>query len=458
MTPTVRTALSNGLLVLLREVHTAPVATFWAWYRVGSRNEVLGISGISHWVEHMLFKGTPTLGKGELSRLVNRHGGTWNGFTWKDFTAYFETLPAEHIELGIRIESDRMVNTLFEPDEVESERTVIISEREGAENNPDFALGEEVESAAYHVHPYRQAVIGYKSDLRAITRDDLVRHYRSYYTPRNAVLVAVGDFDAGTLLEQIRAAFESIPQGPPAPAVRGVEPPQEGERRVTLRRPGGAVPVAQIVFHAPPVSDPDFFPLLIADGVLSGFKGPGVFGGNGLGVRSSRLYRALVETRLAVDAGSSYRPAIDPTLFEIGLSLRPDVAPERAEAAVLAELARLAEQPIEAAELDKVRKQARALWVYAADGVTQQAVLLGSTEIVAGGEFLDQFEERLAAVTPQAVQRAAGRVFDDRNRTVGWYLPMISPDAAAVPAADGAVILGADQGAARAVSAVGLDG
>ncbi|HEV2358856.1 MAG TPA: pitrilysin family protein [bacterium] len=428
MRPTLRATLSNGLPVLLREVHTAPVATFWAWYRVGSRNEVPGITGISHWVEHMLFKGTPTLGKGEFSRLINRHGGTWNGFTWKDFTAYFETVPAEHIGLGIRIESDRMVNTLFEPAEVERERTVIISEREGSENNPEFALYEEVEASAYRVHPYRHAVIGYKSDLRAITRDDLVRHYRTYYAPSNAVVVAVGDFDGPALLEQIRAAFEPIPAGSPAPAIRGVEPPQEGERRVVFRRAGGAVPVAQIVFHAPRVADPDFFPLLIADGVLSGFKGPGVFGGNGIGARSSRLYRGLVETQLAVDAGSSYRPAIDPTLFEIGLTLRPDVTPERAEGAVLAELARLGDEPIEAAELDKVRKQARAQWVYASDGVTQQAVLLGSTEIVAGGTFLEQFEERLAAVTPRDVQDAAARVFHDRNRTVGWYLPVVSAE------------------------------
>ncbi|HET7264594.1 MAG TPA: pitrilysin family protein [bacterium] len=438
MTPTVRTTLSNGLTVLLREVHTAPVATFWAWYRVGSRNEVLGITGISHWVEHMLFKGTPTLGKGELSRLVNRHGGTWNGFTWKDFTAYFETLPAEHVGLGIRIESDRMVNTLFDPDEVESERTVIISEREGAENSPDFALYEEVEGAAYRVHPYRHAVIGYKSDLRAITRDDLVRHYRTYYTPRNAIVVAVGAFDSGVLLEQIRAAFEPISSGPPAPPIRGVEPPQEGERRVTLERPGGAVPVCQMGFHAPAASDPDFFPLLIADGVLSGFKGPGVFGGNGLGARSSRIYRALVETQLAVEAGSSFRPSLDPALFEIGLTLRPDVRPERAEAAVLAELARIAGEPIDAAELEKVRKQARAQWVYAADGVSQQAVLLGSSEVVAGGRFLEEFEARLAAVTPRSVQDAAARVFDERNRTIGWYLPVDAPARAGSPHAAGA--------------------
>jgi zinc protease len=423
MEPTTRAVLSNGLVVLLREVHTAPVASFWVWYRVGSRNEVPGVTGISHWVEHMLFKGTPTLGKGEFSRLVNRHGGSWNGFTWKDFTAYFETLPAEHIGLGIRIESDRMCNSLFDPEEVASERTVIISEREGAENNPEYALYEEVEAAAYRVHTYRHAVIGYKSDLVAMTRDDLVRHYRTYYTPNNAVVVAVGDFDGDALLRQIRDAFEPIAPGPPPPAVRSVEPPQEGERRVTLRRPGGAVPQLQMVFHAPAATDPDFFPCLLLDGILSGFKGPGVFGGEAMGARSSRLYRALVEQQLAVDVGSSFRPTLDPALFEIGVTLRPGVAPDRVETAIHTELDRLSQAPVGPEELEKVHKQARAQWVYAADGVSGQAVLLGSSEIVADTDYLARFQERLSAVTPASMQQAAGRVFAERNRTVGWYLP-----------------------------------
>ena len=423
MEPTTRTVLSNGLVVMLREVHTAPVATFWIWYKVGSRNEVPGITGISHWVEHMLFKGTPTLGKGEFSRLINRHGGSWNGFTWKDFTAYFETLPAEHLALGIRIESDRIRNALFEPEEVARERTVIISEREGAENNPEYALYEEVEAAAYRVHTYRHAVIGYKSDLLAITHDDLVRHYRTYYTPNNAVVVAVGDFDSASLLREIREAFEAIPPGPPPPPVRSVEPPQEGERRVMVRRPGGSVPQLQMAFHAPAATDPEFFPVLLLDGVLSGFKGPGVFGGEAMGVRSSRLYRALVEQQKAVDAGSAFRPALDPTLFEIGATLRPGVAPERVEAVVLDELKRLCDEPVAAEEMERLRKQARAQWVYAGDGVSGQAVLLGSTEIVADGDYLARFSERVNSVTPEAMQEAATRLFPERNRTVGWYIP-----------------------------------
>ncbi len=423
LVPTLRTVLQNGLVVSLREVHTAPVATFWIWYRVGSRNEVPGITGISHWVEHMLFKGTPTLGKGEFSRLVNRHGGTWNGFTSKDYTAYFETLPAEHVGLGIRIESDRMVNTLFDPAEVSSERTVIISEREGHENSPEYALGEEVEAAAFRVHPYRHSVIGYKSDLWAITRDDLVRHYRTYYAPNNAVLIAVGDFDSEALLKEIRRAFAPIPPAPPPPPVRGVEPPQEGERRVEVRKAGGAVPVVHMAFHAPAVSHPDFFPLLLVDGVLSGFSGPGGFGGEPIGVRSSRLYRALVERELTVEAGSGFRPSLDPALFEVSATLRPGVAPQRVEAAILEELRRISEERVAPDELEKVRKQARAQWVYAADGVSQQAVLLGSTEVVADGDFLRDFMDRVNAVTPEAMGAVAARTFDARNRTVGWYLP-----------------------------------
>jgi zinc protease len=423
MRPTVRTTLPNGLVVLLHERRTAPVATFWAWYRVGSRNEVPGLTGISHWVEHMLFKGTPTTGKGEFSRLVNRHGGVWNGFTWKDFTAYFETLPSAHVGLGARIESDRMVNSLFDPAEVESERTVIISEREGHENNPEYSLYEEVEAAAYRVHAYRHAVIGHKSDLMAITRDDLIRHYRTYYTPNNAVIVAVGDFDSAALLGQIADAFGEIPAAPAPPVVRSVEPPQEGERRVTLRRPGGAVPIVQMAFHAPAVSHPDFFPHLLLDGVLSGFKGAGVFGGEAIGARSSRLYRALVEQQLTVDAGSAFRPALDPTLFEVGATLRPGIEPERVEAAILNELRRLSREPVGQEELEKVRKQARAQWVYAADGVSQQAVLFGSMEVVAPEGFLETFWDRLAAVTPEGMLHAAARTFNERNRTVGWYFP-----------------------------------
>ncbi|HMO56548.1 MAG TPA: pitrilysin family protein, partial [Roseiflexaceae bacterium] len=232
--------LSNGMLVLLREVHTAPVASCWVWYNVGSRNEGPGTTGISHWVEHMLFKGTPTLPKGSLDRLIPRNGGVFNAFTSNDFTAYYETLPADRIELALEIEADRMVNTIFDIDEVESERTVILAEREGAENEPDFWLNEAVMAAAYQIHPYRHEVIGWKHDLLSMTRDDLYRHYQRYYRPNNAVLVVVGDIDSEHLLAVIERLFGTLPMGEPPAPVTAVEPEQQGERRVTIRRPGPA--------------------------------------------------------------------------------------------------------------------------------------------------------------------------------------------------------------------------
>src|SRR5436309_6554979 len=261
--------LDNGLLILLAEQRTVPVATFWEWYQVGSRNEMPGLTGISHWLTHMLFKGTPTHPKGMLTRHIDRLGGRWNAFTWKDYTAYHEVLPADHLGVAITLEADRMINTVMEPAEVESERTVIISEREGSENYPAYLLREEVDAAAHKVHPYRIPVIGWKDDLRAITRDDLYHHYQTYYHPNNAVAVAVGPFDAHAVMEAIRQAFAGIPPGPTPPRVRVREPQQEGERRVLLRRPGGATAYLHIAFHVPSASHQDLAALLVADALLT---------------------------------------------------------------------------------------------------------------------------------------------------------------------------------------------
>src|SRR5712692_1233950 len=317
--------LSNGLTVLTREVHDAPVATFWTWYRVGARNEVSGITGISHWVEHMMFKGTPSLGKGEIFRSVSKNGGTLNGFTWIDYTTYFETLPSDRLDLALRIESDRMVNSTFDPREVASERTVIISEREGDENYPTFHLDEEVNAAAFKVHPYGQGVIGWKSALEAITRDDLYSYYRSHYAPNNAVVVAVGDFATDALLKRIDESFGPLPAGPAIPPVRSSEPAQEGERRVVVRRPG-PTRYFTVAYHAPAASSPDIYPLFVLDAILSGAKPMGLFAGGGTSMgRSSRLYRLLVDTGRCTGAGSSFGLTRDPYLFGISATLRPSI-------------------------------------------------------------------------------------------------------------------------------------
>jgi zinc protease len=413
--------LDNGLLVLLDPVRTAPVATFWVWYRVGSRNEVPGITGVSHWVEHMQFKGTPTLGRAEIMHLINRNGGVDNAFTSSDFTAYFETLPSDRIDLALMIESDRMVNSLFDPKEIENERTVIISEREGGENEPRFWLGEEVQAMAYKVHPYHHDTIGWKVDLQNMTRDQLYAHYKSYYTPNNAIVVAAGDFDADTMLKKIQDAFGKIPRGRALPPMTSVEPPQEGERRVVLHRPG-PTSYFQAMYHVPQATDPDFYPLTVLAGVLAGAGAMG-FSGHGSPGRSSRLYRALVETELTTDVDCGFRATIDPGTLDVTATARPGVPIERIERAIFAELEKVAAKPISDQELEQVFKQAKVQFVYATDGVMNKGYLLGEFEIVASYKMYGEFLDQLLKVKKSDVQRVAAKYLTETNRTVGWFIP-----------------------------------
>ncbi len=408
-------------MVLLSPVRTAPVATFWVWYRVGSRNEVTGITGVSHWVEHMMFKGTPRFGKGEIMRVVNRSGGVNNAFTWTDFTTYFETLPSDRIDLALQIESDRMVNSLFDPAEVASERTVIISEREGSENDPHFWLSEQVQAAAFMIHPYRHETVGWKTDLETMTREDLYRQYKTDYVPNNAVAVAVGDFDADEMLKKVEDAFGGMPRGAEVPKMTTVEPPQEGERRVRVRRPG-PTPYFQAAYHAPQAGDPDFFPVFVLTGVLAGVGSMGMTGGGSPG-RSSRLYRALVETELAADVDCGFRPTIDPGTLDISATVRPGVPIEKVEQAIFAELEKIASKPITDEELATVIKQAKSGLVYATDGVMNLGYWLGELEIVASYKMYPTFLQTVENVTKADVQRVAAKYLTETNRTVGWFIP-----------------------------------
>lgn len=428
------TTLPNGLQVLIQESHAAPVATFWVWYRVGSRNEPSGYTGISHWVEHMLFKGTPAHPSGTLTRLIDRLGGRWNAFTWKDYTAYFEVMPVEHIGVAVRLEADRMQNTIFDPEVVAAERTVIISEREGAENYPAYYLREEVEALAFKAHPYRQPVIGWKGDLRAITRDDLYDHYRTYYRPSNAIVVAVGDFDFAQMAALIAEAFGPVAPGGPVPAVRAEEPEQEGERRVVLRRPGGATALLQMAFHVPQAGHPDIPALLVLDGILSGFKGVVPFDG-GTGGRSSRLYRALVDGGLATEVGSGFTPSVDPTLFRIGATARSGVDAGALEAAVKREIARLHDEPADGAEMARVKRQAQAQFVYLRDGVFRRAMALGMFEAVEWPQTTQSLIESVEGISSVEVTRVARTYLSDRRCTVGHYIPEDGPEGGGVEVA-----------------------
>jgi zinc protease len=418
----VKTQLPNQLTVLIKEAHTAPVASFWIWYRTGSRNEHLGITGISHWVEHMLFKGTPTFPKGVAEKAIAREGGMFNGMTWYDFTTYFATLPADRIELSLRIEADRMSNAVFDPDEVAAERTVIISERQGAENDPGFLLSEEVMAAAFRVHPYGATTIGHMCDLETMTHDQLYAHYRTYYVPNNALVVAVGDFKAEAMLGQIERHFGSIADGSAMPPVTAFEPPQRGERRVLVEREG-RVAYFEMVFRAPPVREPDFFALAVLNAILTGASAM-TFMGSGLTNKSSRLYRALVAAELAVDVSGSLLPTIDPFVYALSAVVRPGRTPAEVEEIIEAELACVIAESVTQEELTKAIKQAKAQFAYSSESITGQALWLGFSEIVADQTWFENYVASLSAVTVEDVQHATQKYLKRSNCTVGWYIPI----------------------------------
>ena len=421
-----KTTLDNGLTVLIKEARVAPVASFWIWYRVGSGREHVGITGISHWVEHMLYKGTPNWPKGEADKAISRVGGVENGATWYDFTTYYATLPTDQIELEVEIEADRMTAALFEPQEVEAERTVIISERQGAENSPPFLLNEEVIAAAFRVHPYSHETIGHMCDLEGMTRDDLYHHYLTYYTPSNAVAVAVGDFEAPEMLKVIEKHFAPIANRPLPAAHRPVEPPQRGERRITLEGDGRTAYLA-IAFHTPPATSPDFYPLVILDSVLTGASGMTVFGGGSTN-KSSRLYRALVDAELATDVAGSLVPTVDPFLYSINATVRAGRSPEEVEDQLWIELQKVIDEPITAEELSKSIKQAKARFAYSSESVTGQAFWLGWSEIFADYAWFESYLDLLSAVTREDVHRVANQYLTRSNATTGWYIPQESTE------------------------------
>jgi zinc protease len=416
-----RLTLSNGLMVLLKEITTAPIISHWVWYRLGSRDEPTGLTGISHWTEHMQFKGTPQFPAKVMDKGIARDGGYWNAFTYLDWTTYFETMPANKIDFSIQFEADRMQHSLFDEGEVASERTVIISERQGNENEPTFRLGEEVQNAAFRVHPYHHEIIGDMADLQRIQRDDLYRHYRSYYTPNNAVLAVAGDFDTEAMLKRIRELFEPIPASMEVPRLVRSEPAQTGERRVTVEGPG-ETSYAQVVYHAPQGSHPDFFAFSVLDSLLCGPSSLNIFG-NGISNKTSRLYRALVEKELAVGVSGGLLATIDPYLYAVHLTIHPQRLAADALQAMDSEIERLQDAPPPEDEVARAVKQARAMFAYGSESITNQAYWLGFAEMFDTYDWFVHYLDRLAAVTPAEVQRIAQVYLRPQNRVLGTYLP-----------------------------------
>jgi zinc protease len=418
------TVLGNGLKVLIQEVHTAPLASVWCWYRVGSKDEGQGLTGVSHWCEHMNFKGTRNIPRDQVKGIIEKFGGSWNGYTWIDQTTYLETASKDALDRMLFIEAERMDGCLYDPADCESERTVIISELQGGENDPEQQLDIEVTAAAFKVHPYHHPTIGWLSDLRTMTRDDLYGHYRRYYVPSNATLVIVGDVDTDATLKNVEKHFGSIPPGAPPARVKQVEPDQQAERRVVIRKPGTTA-YWKASFHAPAFEHESFFPLLVADAVLNGAAGLNIWSGGGVArpQRSARLYRALVDKGLASSVTGQLMPTQHPYLYGIYAGIAEGQTLAAVEEIVLKEIDRLGADGITPEELKKVHAQLRARFVYDRDSVTDIAHQLGYFETISSALAFNAIRARLDAVTIEQVQAAAVNYLIPSNRTIGWFEP-----------------------------------
>ncbi len=417
--------LSNGLRVLLAPEDASPTASVWVWYRVGSKNEEPGITGASHWVEHMLFEGSPRYGKGEIDRAVQRVGGELNAFTDTDFTAYFTTVPRDHLSVPLDIEADRMTRAAITDAEVARERTVIHSEREGNENWPEFRVEEELFQLAFRVHPYRWDALGRRRDIEQMTADQLRAYYRRFYGPKNAVLVVAGGFDSDRTAAEVRRRFSKLPPWGEDVTVHDEEPPAVGERRSTLSGPG-TTPYLQLGWRSPALSDPSTPATLILDTILGGESRLFSAGMGQRGRRehpTARLYRALVEKGLAVRATSGWSPRFYPSLFTIQVQAARGVSLDRLERAVGSVVDRLSRDGPSPKEMADVRTRIRRGAALAYEGATSTGFRIGYFATLDSLGLEDRLYHRLLHVSLRAVRDQARALFRPESRVVVRYEP-----------------------------------
>jgi len=417
--------LDNGLRVLIQSVHTAPLASVWCWYRVGSKDETPGLTGVSHWVEHMNFKGTANIPRDQIKGIIEKYGGYWNGYTWIDQTTYTETATSDALDHMLFIESERMSRCLYDPADCESERTVIISELQGGENDPEQLLDQELTATAFRAHSYRHPTIGWLSDLETMTRDDLYGHYRRFYAPSNATLVIVGDVDGVEAMRDVVKRFDAIEPGEVGRRRSTVEPEQLGERRVTISKEGTTA-YLKVAFHVPGVTHEDFLPLLVLDAVLTGAKGVNLWASfrTPPPQRSARLYHALVNTGLASAINGALLPTEEPFLYTVSATATDGVSLDRVEEAAVSELDRVRTSGITAQELRKAKNQLRARMVFENDSITNLAHQLGFFETIASWPLGPALSQHIEAVTIDQVGRVAADRLRPARRTVARFEPI----------------------------------
>lgn len=405
---------------MLKEIHTVPVTSTWLWYGIGSRNELPEKTGLSHWVEHMQFKGTHKFTGDDIDNLVARVGGYANAFTSPDWTTYFETMPSAHLHATLELEADRMINSLFDPEDVETERSVIISEREGSENYPEFRLDEAVQMHAFQQHPYRNEVLGSKEDLLGITRDDLYQHYRKHYQPSNAILCIAGDISPNSVLEEVENLFGGIPSSPLSKSIPTPEKSLNPGNQLELEGPGEAH-YLEIAWRCPAARDPDFFAYTIIESLLSGPSSLNMFGSGDINNRTSRLYQALVEEDFAASVFGDLSANIDPGVYKIFATIRPDGDPWAALKIINEQIRQITAHELSQREIDRAIKQASALFAYGSDNITNQGFWLGYSSSFADYQWVAEYLTRLRSVSPSQVLRTAQNYLREDQRVVGIY-------------------------------------
>ncbi|MDZ4837880.1 MAG: pitrilysin family protein [Candidatus Melainabacteria bacterium] len=407
---------SNGLKVLFVENHAAPVVTSMIVYRVGSRNEGVGYTGSTHFLEHMMFKGTtdrsPAKGTG-VDDILKPIGALYNATTSYDRTNYYEVVGREHLETVLGIEADRMRNLVLTKPDRDAEMTVVRNEFERGENEPSSVMYKELMAMAFREHPYHHSVIGWRSDVEGVPMERMQAFYDTFYWPNNATLIVAGDFDEVNAATLVVKLFGAIPTSPnPIPEVYTTEPAQEGERTFTIRRVGNDLPQVWIGFHVPESTHADTYPLAVAAALLGSSS-----------KRASRLYKGLVETGLAVSCWAQAGQNRNPGLFMMGATCNAGVDPKTVEAAMLAELNGLVKSPAVARELNRVKAANRKATILQHDDSVKFAELLCDGESVADWQWSMGYDDNFDAVTAGDITRVATQYFGATNRTSGHFIP-----------------------------------
>jgi zinc protease len=403
--------LDNGLKVMILEDHSTPIVSVQVWYRVGSRNERTGETGLSHMLEHMSFKGSGKLKSEEFSQIVQRNGGTDNASTSYDFTRYYTDIGSDKLELILEYYADMMSGLTLGEEEFRSERDVVREEKRLRDNSPFGRLAAEFNATAFVAHPYRNPIIGWDPDIDAWTTDKIRDYYRLYYVPNNATLVIAGDVETSSALQMARKHFGHIPRGPSPPPVNSVEPEQVGEKRIKVHKEDATSPAILIGYHIPAFDHPDQYALDVISTILSSGK-------------SSRLYKSLVyEKELALSAGGGGSERIDPAIFSISAVARPGVDIAKVEEALLVELDRLKDEDVPDREFRKAMNQATSGFTFGRQSVSSLAFEIGLYEAMGSYAHVENYLDNLSKVTREDIKRVARKYFTELNRTVAVLVP-----------------------------------